>query len=66
MKKNIGATDKLIRVVIAFMIGVFNYLAFMKGLVATFLLAFAIYLAITALLNYSPFYRISGINTTKK
>lgn len=65
MRKNIGSLDKLIRVVIAFLLGLLNFLKVIEGFTATIFLAFAVYLAVSALLNFSIFYRILGLNTAE-
>ena len=66
MKKNIGSIDKLIRVVIAFTIGMLNLYKVVDGIKATVVLSIAVYLAITALLNFSILYAIFGLNTLSR
>ncbi|MDD3738279.1 MAG: DUF2892 domain-containing protein [Lentimicrobiaceae bacterium] len=67
MKKNIGNTDKTIRLLIALIIFVVllysDILASKTGIV---LIILAIIIAITALAGYSLIYRIFKINTVKK
>lgn len=65
MKRNIGSTDKLIRVVISFGIGVLHVLKIIDDLTATLFLSIAVYLAVSALLNFSIFYYIFGLKTTE-
>lgn len=60
MKHNVGKTDKVIRIILAIIIGVLGY--YYKswwGLVAIVPLA-------TAFMNFCPLYPIFGISTCKK
>ncbi len=63
MKKNIGQTDKLIRVVIAAIVALLYYNDTISGTLAYILMGLAIYVLITCLLNYSPLYKLLQINT---
>ncbi len=67
MKKNVGKTDKLIRLVVALAIAVAYYLKvdFMQGMTGTVLLVIAIILALTSFLNFCPLYSVLGFNTGK-
>ncbi|MBE0423799.1 MAG: DUF2892 domain-containing protein [Lutibacter sp.] len=66
MKKNMGSTDKLIRVLIAVVIAVLYYLDIIGGTLALVLLAFALIFLLTSLVSFCPLYTIFGINTCKK
>ena len=65
MKKNMGNTDKVIRVIIAAVIGILYYLEYITGTLALILMAVAIILLITSLINFCPLYKILGINSCK-
>lgn len=65
MKKNMGSADKLVRVVIAAVVGILYYLGKIEGTLAYVLMAIAIILLVTSLINFCPLYRILGINTCK-
>ncbi len=65
MKKNMGTTDKLIRVVIAAAIGLLYYLDYISGTLAYVLMGIAIILLITSLINFCPLYRLLGKSTCK-
>ena len=65
MKKNMGSADKLIRVIIAGGIGVLYYLNYITGTLALTLMAIAIILLITSLINFCPLYKILGTNSCK-
>jgi hypothetical protein len=67
MKKNVGNTDKLIRLIIAVVLFLLVY----TGKVASetwqyIFLVVAFIAALTSLINYCPLYPIFGIDTTKK
>lgn len=66
MKKNMGSADKLIRILIAIVIGVLYYLGEIEGTLAIVLMAFAIIFLLTSLVSFCPLYTIFGIKTCKK
>ncbi|HEY9168210.1 MAG TPA: DUF2892 domain-containing protein [Lutibacter sp.] len=66
MKKNMGSTDKLIRVLIAVVIAVLYYLEMISGSLAIVLLAFSLIFLLTSLVSFCPIYTIFGIRTNKK
>ena len=66
MKKNMGSTDKIIRILIALVIGVLYYTGTINGTTALVLGAFAIIFVITSFISFCPLYLPFGINTTKK
>ena len=65
MKKNMGSTDKIIRVVLAAAIGVLYYMDHISGTLAYVLMAVAIVLLVTSLVNFCPLYRLLGTSTCK-
>ena len=65
MTKNMGNADKFIRVLIAAVIGILYYLDIITGTLAYILMAVAIALLITSLVNYCPLYRLIGLSTCK-
>ncbi len=66
MKKNVGSTDKIIRILIAILIGVLYYNETIKGTTAIILLIFAIIFFITSFISFCPLYVPFGISTSKK
>jgi Protein of unknown function (DUF2892) len=66
MKKNMGSTDKIIRIIIALAIGVLYYSGTISGTTALVLVIFAIIFAITSLVSFCPLYLPFGISTSKK
>ncbi|HAH54423.1 MAG TPA: DUF2892 domain-containing protein [Flavobacterium sp.] len=66
MKKNMGTTDKIIRISIAILIGVLYYTETISGTTALVLGLFAVIFAITSLVSFCPLYLPLGISTCKK
>ena len=65
MKKNMGNADKGLRIVAAIAIALLYYFNVISGTLAYILMAVAIILLITSLVNFCPLYRVLGINTCK-
>ena len=66
MKQNMGTTDKMIRVIIALIVGVLYYTDIISGTLATVLSALAIIFLLTSLISFCPLYLPFGIKTCKK
>lgn len=65
MKKNLGNTDKLIRLVIALVIAVLYFTNMIDGTLAIVLGIVAFAMVVTSLLSYCRLYAILGCNTCK-
>ena len=66
MKKNIGAIDKVVRVVIAVVIALLYYMdLIVNNTLSAILLFCAAILLMTSLLNFCPLYFVFGINSCK-
>lgn len=63
MKKNIGKSDRLIRLVLAAVLAGLVAADFISGTLSLVALVAAVILAATALLNFCPLYRLLGIQT---
>lgn len=63
MKSNVGTTDKLIRVILAVVLGTLFLTNTVTGVLGIVFLVFAIVLIITSLISFCPFYPLLGINT---
>lgn len=63
MKKNIGKSDRLIRLVLAAVLAGLVAADFISGNLSLVALVAAVILAATALLNFCPLYRLLGIQT---
>lgn len=66
MKKNMGTADKVIRILIAVVIGVLFFTGQISGLLAIILMVFAIIFIITGFVSSCPLYSFLGISTIKK
>jgi hypothetical protein len=66
MKKNVGAVDKVIRIVIAAVLLILYLTNAISGTVGIVLLVVAALLLITAFMNFCGLYALTGISTCKK
>jgi hypothetical protein len=66
MKKNMGLTDKTIRVIIAVVIAALYFMNIISGAVAIILLILAALFLLTSFVSICPLYLLLGINTCKK
>lgn len=66
MKKNMGSTDKGIRIVVALIIAALYYFNVVEGTLAYILMVFAIVFLLTSFISFCPLYIPLGINTCKK
>ena len=66
MKKNMGGTDKLIRVLLAVIIGVLVYFEVVEDTLAYILLAVAAISVLTSLVGFCPMYGVLGIDSCSK
>jgi hypothetical protein len=65
MKKNMGATDKGIRVTIAIVIALLYYFNIVEEILAYILMALAIVFLLTSFISFCPLYAPFGISTCK-
>lgn len=65
MKKNMGSTDKGIRVIIAVIIALLYYFNVVEGTLAYILMALAIVFLLTSFIGFCPLYAPFRINTCK-
>jgi hypothetical protein len=63
MIKNIGKTDKIIRIVLALILASLDYFEVVTGVFSWVLSVLAIVLLVTSLLNFCPLYKVLGKNT---
>jgi len=66
MKKNMGSTDKIIRIAIAVIIAILYFTNTISGTLAIVLGAFALIFIITSFVSFCPLYAPFGISTRKK
>jgi hypothetical protein len=65
MKKNMGGADRMIRFVIAAVIGVLYWQGIIEGTLAYVLIAVGIIFVLTSFVSFCPLYRIVNLNTCK-
>jgi hypothetical protein len=65
MKKNMGNTDKGIRVFLAVAVALLYYFNIIEGTLAYILMAFAIIFLVTSFISFCPLYAPFGISTCK-
>jgi heme/copper-type cytochrome/quinol oxidase subunit 4 len=63
MIKNVGQTDKIVRIVLAVILASLDFFEVVKGGFSWVLSVVAIVLLATALLNFCPLYKILGKST---
>ena len=65
MKTNMGGIDRIIRIIVAAVIGVLFYMNIIQGTLAYVLLAVGGIFALTSFVSFCPLYAIVGLNTCK-
>lgn len=63
MKKNMGTTDKIIRIVLAIIFAILYFTGTVSGTLAIILLVLGIIFVLTSLISFCPLYAIFGIKT---
>ena len=66
MKKNMGATDKLIRIILAVLAAVLYYTGVIGGTTAIILGLLAMVFLLTSFISFCPLYLPFGISTVEK
>jgi hypothetical protein len=65
MKKNMGLVDKVVRILIALVIGILFFTNVISGTLGIILLILAIVFLLTSLISFCPLYIPFGIKTNK-
>lgn len=63
MKKNMGTTDRIVRVLIALVIGGLYFTGTIPGTLGIILMALAVIFALTSFISFCPLYAPFGIST---
>lgn len=63
MKTNMGTIDRIIRIIIAAIIGVLYYTGTITGTLGIVLLVFAAIFVLTSFVSFCPLYTLFGFNT---
>jgi len=66
MKTNVGNTDKIVRLVIALILGGLYFAEIVSGTLGIVLLVIAAIKVLTALSGFCPFYTLLGMNTCEQ
>jgi hypothetical protein len=66
MKKNMGTTDKVIRILVAVLIAVLYFTNVISGTLGVILLILATVFVVTSILGFCPLYLPFGFDTSKK
>lgn len=65
MKKNMGGADRIIRIIIAAVIGLLYWQGMIEGTLAYVLMAVGGIFLLTSFVSFCPLYAIVGLNTCK-
>jgi len=65
MKKNMGGLDRIIRFIIAAVVGLLYYLKIIDGTLAYVLLGLAAIFVLTSFVSFCPLYTLFKLNTCK-
>lgn len=63
MKSNLHSLDRVLRLIVAAVIGFLYYNGTLEGNLGLILVVVAVIFAITGLINFCPLYRLMGIST---
>ena len=63
MKKNMGSADRIIRIVLAVVMGALHFTGTVSGTLGIVLLVLAIVFAATSLVSFCPLYTLMGLST---
>jgi heme/copper-type cytochrome/quinol oxidase subunit 4 len=63
MIKNVGQTDKIVRIVLAILLAALDFFEVINGAFSWILSVFAIVLLVTAFMNFCPVYKLLGKST---
>ncbi len=66
MKKNMGSTDKTIRIILALLIAVLYFTGVIPGTLGIVLMVFAGIFVLTSFISFCPLYAPFGFSTLKK
>ena len=66
MKKNMGKVDKMLRVIVALIIGVLYFNNAISGMLASVLITLALVFLVTSMISFCPLYVPFKIDTSEK
>ena len=65
MKKNMGGADRIVRIILALVVGILYYQKIIDGTLAYVLLALAAVFVVTSFISFCPLYSLFGLKTCK-
>lgn len=66
MKKNMGFTDRIIRLVLAAIFAILYFSGAVSGVLGIILLVLAVIFVLTSIVSFCPLYTLLKLNTLKK
>ncbi len=66
MKANMGSTDRILRIILAVVIGILYFTKTVTGTLGIVLLVLAVVFLLTSFISFCPLYAPFGINTCAK
>lgn len=66
MKKNMGSIDKIVRILLAIVVGILYFTGVITGTLGIVLLVLAGVFVLTSFISFCPLYTLIGLNTTGK
>jgi hypothetical protein len=66
MKANMGSIDRVVRIIIAIVVGILYYQGIISGTVGLILMAVAVIFLATSFISFCPLYWPFGLSTKKK
>ena len=65
MKKNMGGTDRIIRLIVAIVVAILFWQGVITGTLGYVLLGVAVVFLLTSFISFCPLYSLVGLNTCK-
>jgi len=65
MKKNMGGTDRIIRLIVAIVVTILFWQGVITGTLGYVLLGVAVVFLLTSFISFCPLYSLVGLNTCK-
>jgi hypothetical protein len=65
MESNLHKLDRVLRIIVAALIGYMSFIGMFEGQLALILPIVAIVFALTGIINFCPLYKLMGISTRK-
>lgn len=66
MKTNMGSADRIVRIILAVVMGVLYFQGIVSGTLGIVLVVAAVIFALTSLISFCPIYTIFGLSTKSK